>query len=202
MRFTLYCPIIVLSLALAACGHGSAPDNDAASPGAEAQQAEAPPSRTDAAASDPSSIAQAHATRPLQVSDLDAYARGMQKEIDLRQAASDKAAQAKAAHDEEAEVTALADMTSAEIDSAGARAAGLDAARYDFVKRTVDRVLGAVSMSNAMANMDGGARLQQSQGDPYAGLNGDVAAALKAREAELDKLREANVAVLLNAEKL
>lgn len=202
MRSTRYCPIFVLSLALVACSHGGAPGNDAEAPEAEVQQAKVQPSATDAAAADPSSIAQAHATRPLQVGDLDAYAKGMQKEIDLRQASSEKAAKAKAAHDQEAEAIALADMTSTEIDSAGARAAGMDAARYDFIKRTVDRVLSAVSMSNAMANMDGGASMQQSQAEPYAGLNGDVAAALKAREGELGKLREDNMAVLMNAEKL
>lgn len=202
MRSTRYCPIFVLSLALVACSHGGAPDNDAEAPEAEVQQAKVQPSASDAAAADPSSIAQAHATRPLQVGDLDAYAKGMQKEIDLRQASSEKAAKAKAAHDQEAEAIALADMTSTEIDSAGARAAGMDAARYDFIKRTVDRVLNAVSMSNAMANMDGGASTQQSQADPYAGLNDDVAAALKAREGELGKLREDNMAVLMNAEKL
>jgi hypothetical protein len=57
-------------------------------------------------------------------------------------------------------------------------------------------------MSNAMANMDEGASTQQGQGNPYAGLNDDVAAALKAREGELGKLREDNMAVLMNAEKL
>lgn len=202
MRSTRYCPIFVLSLALVACSHGGAPGNDAEAPEAEVQQAKVQPSARDAAVADPSSIAQAHATRPLQVGDLDAYAKGMQKEIDLRQASSEKAAKAKAAHDQEAEAIALADMTSTEIDSAGARAAGMDAARYDFIKRTVDRVLSAVSMSNAMANMDGGASTQQSQADPYAGLNDDVAAALKAREGELGKLREDNMAVLMNAEKL
>jgi hypothetical protein len=197
MRYNRYCPIFVLTLALAACGHGSAPADDATAPQAEAQTQASPPPAT--AAADPSSVAQANMTRPLQASDLDAYAKGMQKEIELRQASIDKATKAKAAHDQEAEVVALADMTSAEVDNAGARAAGLDAARYDFIKHAVDRVLSAVSMNKAMANMEGGAQMQQKMGDPYAGLNADVAAALKAREAELGKLREDNMAILANA---
>lgn len=198
MRCNRYCPIFALTLVLAACGHGSAPADDAAAPPAEAQTQASPPP-ANAAAADPSSVAQANAARPLQVGDLDAYAKGMQKEIELRQASSDKAAKAKAAHDQETEVAALADMTSAEVDNAGARAAGLDAARYDFIKHAVDRVLSAVSMHKAMASMEGGAQMQQKLGDPYAGLNADVAAALKAREAELGKLREDNMAILANA---
>lgn len=201
MRPNRYCPIVVLAFALAACSHGNAPAGDAASPQAEAQAGSAP-APAKAAATDPSSVAQARMTRPLQVSDLDAYAKGMQKEIELRQASSDKAAKAKADHDQEAEVAALADLTSAEVDNAGARAAGLDAARYDFIKHAVDKVLSAVSMSSAMAKMEGGAQMQQKLGDPYAGLNADVAAALKSREAELGKLREDNMAILVNAQNL
>ena len=97
-------------------------------------------------------------------------------------------------------MAALADMTSAEVNNAGARAAGLDAARYDFIKHAVDHVLGTVSMNEAMAKMGAGARMQQT--DPYAGLDPDVASALKAREAELGKLRADNMAILMNAQNL
>jgi len=199
MRSTRYCTILVMALALAACGHGNEPASDAAAPQAQAQ-AGTSPSAANAPAADPSAVAQANTTRPLEVSDLDVYAKGMQKEIELRQASSDKAAKAKADHDQETEVTALAEMTSAEVNNAGARAAGVDAARYDFIKHAVDHVLGTVSMNAAMAKMEGGAGMQQS--DPYAGLDPDVAAALKAREAELGKLREDNMAILVNATKL
>ena len=201
MRLNRYCPIFVLTFALAACGHGKAPAGETTAPEAEAQaQAQPSPPPPAAVATDPSAQAQANTTRPLQVSDLDAYVKGMQKEIELRQASSDKAA--KAAHDQETEVAALADMTSAEVDHAGAQAADLDAARYDFVKHAVDKVLSTIAMSNAMAKMEGGAQLQQRQGDPYAGLSADVAAALKSRQAELGKLREDNMAILVNAQNL
>ena len=203
MRLNRYCPIFVLTFALAACGHGKAPAGETTAPEAEAQaQAQPSPPPPAAVATDPSAQAQANTTRPLQVSDLDAYVKGMQKEIELRQASSDKAAKAKAAHDQETEVAALADMTSAEVDHAGAQAADLDAARYDFVKHAVDKVLSTIAMSNAMAKMEGGAQLQQRQGDPYAGLSADVAAALKSRQAELGKLREDNMAILVNAQNL
>ena len=205
MRPIRYCPIFVLAFALAACGHGNAPASDAAAPQAQAQAKAAPAptsATTKAAAADPSSVAQANTTRPLQVSDLDAYVKGMQKEIELRQASSDKAAKAKADHDQETEIAALADLTRAEVGNAGAQAAGLDAARYDFIKHAVDKVLSTVTMSNAMAKMEGGAQMQQKMGDPYAGLNADVAAALKSREAELGKLREDNMAILVNAQNL
>jgi len=199
MRLTRYFPAFVLAFALAACGHGNAPTGDAG--GTQAQ--DAPPSAKPAAvAADPSAVAQANATRPLQVSDLDAYAKGMDKEIELRKEASDKAIKAKAAKDQQAEVMAIVEMTSAEIESAGARAAGMDAARYAFVKHAIDRVLGSVWMGKAMAKMEGGAQMQQKLGDPYAGLDADVASALKAREGELGKLREDNMAILANAQNL
>lgn len=197
MRLARYFPVFALGLALAACGHGNAPAGDAV----DTQAQEATPS-PQPPAPDPSAVAQANAARPLQVSDLDAYAKGMDKEIELRKEASDKATRAKVAKDQQAEVMAIVEMTSAEIESAGARAAGMDAARYAFVKHAVDRVLGSVWMSKAMGKMEGGAQMQQKVGDPYAGLEADVASALKAREGELGKLREDNMAILANAQNL
>jgi hypothetical protein len=200
MRPVRYCPIFLLAFALAACSHGNPSASDAAAPPAQEQAPAVAPMK--AAAADPSSVAQANRTRPLQISDLDAYAKGMQKEIALRQASSDKAAKAKAEHDQETEIAELAYLTSAEVGNAGAQAAGLDAARYDFIKHAVDKVLSAVSMRSVMAKMEGGAQMQQKFGDPYAGLNADVATALKSREAELGKLREDNMAILVNAQNL
>lgn len=197
------CMTFALALALGGCGHGSAPADDAGA-GVPQGQAEAQPqpSPETPAAAAPASTPEADAARPLQASDLDAYAKGMQKEIAVRQAASDKAAEAKAANDQETEVSALAELTSVEVTEAGAQAAGLDRARYNFVVSTIDHVLGTLEMNAMMARMGDAAQARKLQSDPYAGLAPEVASALKARADELGKLRAQNLAVLVNAQKL
>lgn len=200
MRFARHCTVLMLALTLGACGHGSAPD-DQADAGAAPTQAETPPppeAPTAPAAPEPA----ANPARPLQTSDLDAYAKGMQKEIEVRQAASDKAAKAKASNDQTAELSALAELTSVEVDEAGAQAAGVDRARYNFIKETVDRVLGTSDMNAMMAKMGDAEQARKMQSDPYAGLDPDLAAALKSRQDELGKLRAQNMAILMNAQKL
>jgi hypothetical protein len=194
----------MLALALGACGHGNAPEDKADGSAAQAQ-AEAqpqPPAEAPSAVAAPAPDAAANAARPLQADDLDAYAKGMQKEIELRQAASDRAAKAKAAHDQTAEVTALAELTSVDVTRAGAQAAGVDPARYDTIKNTVDHVLGAVDMNAMMAKMGDAAQARKFQSDPYAALDPSLAAALKSRQDELGKLRAQNMAILANAAKL
>jgi len=200
MRVVRHCTILVFAFALGACGHGSAAGDKADADLSQAQTETSPPSPVAVApaASEPA----ANAARPLQTSDLDAYARGMQKEIEVRQAASDKAAKAKAAKDQTAELSALAELTSVEVTEAGAQAAGVDRARYNFIKDTVDHVLGALEMNAMMAKMGDAAQAQKLQTDPYAGLDPDLAAALKSRHDELGKLRAQNLAVLMNAQNL
>lgn len=204
MRHVRYCTILTLALLLGACGHGSAPadEADAGAAQAQADAAPQPSAEAPAAAAAPAPSAEANAARPLQVADLDAYAKGMQKEIEVRQAASDKAAKAKAAKDDETELSALADLTSVEVTAAGAQAAGVDRARYDVIVNTVDRVLGTVEMNAMMAKMGDAAQAQKLQSDPYAGLDPELAAALKTRADELNKLRTQNMAILMNAQKL
>jgi hypothetical protein len=204
MRKARYCTVLMLALTLGACSHGNAPE-DKADAGAAQAQAEAqpqPPAEAPAAAAAPAPEATANAARPLQPDDLDAYAKGMQKEIEMRQEASDRAAKAKAANDQTAEVTALAEITSAEVTKAGAQAAGVDPVRYDRIKNTVDHVLGAVEMNAMMAKMGDAAQAQKFQSDPYAALDPALAAALKSRQDELGKLRAQNMAILVNATKL
>ena len=200
MRLARHCTVLLLALTLGACGHGNTPD-DQADAGASQAAAEAPPPpQAPAAPTAPEPVA--NPARPLQASDLDAYAKGMQKEIEMRQAASDKAAKAKAANDQTAEITALAELTSVEVTEAGAQAAGVDRARYNFIKDTVDHVLGTSDMNAMMAKMGDAAQAQKMQSDPYAGLEPDLAAALKSRQDELARLRAQNMAVLMNAQKL
>lgn len=202
MRFARHCTILMLTLALGACGHGSAPE-DKAEVGATQAEAETPPPSPEAPAAAPAAPDLAvNATRPLQANDLDAYAKGMQKEIEIRQAASDKAAKAKAANDQTTELSALAELTSVEVTEAGAQAAGVDRARYGFIKTTVDRVLGTLDMNAMLAKMGDPAQAAKLKSDPYAGLAPDFADALKSRQDELNKLRMQNTAILMNAQKL
>lgn len=193
--------ICVFALALGACGHRGAPagSNDA---GAAKMQADAAGS-TQAAVEPPRAAAPiAEATRPLQVGDLDAYAKGMQKEIALLKAASDKAMKAKAANDQNTELEAMVEATSVEIDKAGAAAAGMDRARYDFIKHAVDKSLSIIDMNNAFAKMGAPADFRGREADPYAGLDVNVAAALKTREAEFAQLRNTDMAILAHLQEL
>lgn len=202
MRHVRYCTVLMLALTLGACGHGSPPEDatDAGAPGAQAEAPAQPP--VEAPAAVPAPDAAANAARPLQVDDLDAYAKGMQKEIEVRQAASDRAAKAKADHDQTAEVTALAELTSVDVTRAGAQAAGVDPARYGVIKNAVDHVLGAVEMNAMMAKMGDAAQAQKFHSDPYAALDPALAEALKSRQDELGKLRAQNMAILANATNL
>ncbi|MGN2244992.1 hypothetical protein ACFWZU_15965 [Frateuria sp. GZRR33] len=200
MRLARHCTVLLLALTLGACGHGNTPDDQADAGASQAATEAPPPPQAPAAPTAPEPAA--NPARPLQASDLDAYAKGMQKEIEMRQAASDKAAKAKAANDQTAEITALAELTSVEVTEAGAQAAGVDRARYNFIKDTVDHVLGTSDMNAMMAKMGDAAQAQKMQSDPYAGLEPDLAAALKSRQDELARLRAQNMAVLMNAQKL
>lgn len=201
MRHARSCSILMLALTLGACGHGKAPDaQDAGASPAPAETRSQPAAQAPAAA--PASDAAANAARPLQVSDLDAYARGMQKEIEVRQATSDRAAKAKAANDQAAEMSALVELTGVDVTRAGAQAAGVDPARYDVIKSTVDHVLSTADMNTMMARMGDAAQTQKFQSDPYAGLDPTLAAALKSRQEELAKLRAQNMAILANARNL
>ena len=129
--------ICALALALAGCGKAAAPaDNDAAS---------AVPPTTEAA---PAPVVDT--AGPLQIGDLDAYARGMQKEIELLKLAGDKAAKARATSDLETQTAAMMEASGGDIDKAGAEAAGMDLARYGHVKNAIDSALNMVSLHEAM----------------------------------------------------
>jgi hypothetical protein len=190
MRDTGRYLILALALALTACGQGNA-DGDAASVPPETAAAEAPaavPVQPVAA------TAASDASGPLQLADLDAYATGMQKEIELIEAASDKAAKAHAAQDTDAETAALMEATSRDIDQAGADAAGMDLARYGHVKNAIDTSLNLVMLHAAAAKQAAGGQ-EPAFADPYRGMDPDVAAALKSRHDELDGLRTKAMAI-------
>src|SRR3546814_11256840 len=71
-------------------------------------------------------------------SDLDAYLRGLAKEVQLLRDEYAKIEQARAADDSDAETAALFAMTSSAIDEAGAVASGLPSARYDYISNRID----------------------------------------------------------------
>jgi hypothetical protein len=191
MRFIRCSTIGMLAFAMGGCGHGGASDGAAAAPPT------ATPAATPAA---PDRLA--GAAPALQPDDLDAYAKGMRKEIELRQAARDKAAKAKADNDQTAEISALAELTSVDITKAGAGAAGVDRVRYEAIKNAVDHVLGVLDMNAAMAGMGDAAQTAKLRSDPWQGLDPAFAAALKARRDELAELRSQNMAILMDAQKL
>lgn len=199
---------------LASCGRDDAqPDEAAASDAAahEAPVAEAPaaPATDDAPAPD----------RPLEVSDLDAYARGVAWEIETLKPKLDEVRRARAAKDDIAETAALFALATP-LDDEAAKVVGMPAARYKHVRIKIDEVLGALQMGAAMKpqieameqmDMSGMTEEQKEQqrrgieemktawGDPYAKLPPDVAAAMRPREAELAKLRDELLALRLGA---
>jgi hypothetical protein len=201
---------LALTTLLAACGKGDAPDQ----PPADEATATAP---ADDAGRDAPPPAPAADESPLAAADLDAYARGMQQELALLKAASDKVAQARAKGDKGAETSAMMEMATMDTEVEGAKASGLGQARYLFVKNTVDATLGKAEMQAALATAaaeagtedlppeqrqqveDGRAEMQAGVGDPYQGMAADVATAFKARQAELARLRAETIAVRFNA---
>jgi hypothetical protein len=177
MRFSTTLFSIAALLALAACGR--APDHVAAQapPGPSASSAQAPTADSPSASSRDSRNPGA-----LQVSDVEAYARGMHSEIQWLRSAQDKLQRARAAHDDNAMLEALAQATSSELDIAAAKAAGMDVARYGHVRNTIDGVLMTIVLK---ASPDAPASLKV---DPYRNVSGQVATALRSRLAELQEL--------------
>ena len=169
-------------LGLVACGDkpAKAPAADTAAPAPAAAPAEP-------AAPEPAAVP---ADSPLQVADIDAYVRGMGREVELLQAEFRKIEQARAAGDSDAETGALFAMTGNDIDLGGALAAGMSPARYSFVKNRIDEVQSKLDLLEGFRKMDADTSAMQAEiGDPYAGLAADVATALKARQAQTAGLR-------------
>lgn len=174
--------LAAILLGLVACGDkpAEAPAADTATPAPAAAPAEP-------AAPEPAAVP---ADSPLQVADIDAYVRGMGREVELLQAEFHKIEQARAAGDSDAETGALFAMTGNDIDLGGAQAAGMSPARYGFVKNRIDEVQSKLDLLEGFRKMDADTSAMQAEiGDPYAGLAADVATALKARQAQTAGLR-------------
>lgn len=188
-------------LALAACG--GKPDEASATaspaPAGEAP-ADAPASQAPAPATPPAVADATPKTAPLQLADIDAYVRGMEKENAILQQDFDEIQRARAADDSDAETTALFHMTSNEIDQAGAQAAGMAQARYEFIRDRIDEMQSKLDMLEGLRSMPGDSSAMQAQvGDPYAAFAADVAGALKARQAQLAALRAQAIGLRLKA---
>lgn len=188
-------------LALAACG-GKPAETPApeAKPAAEPASAAQAPAASPAASPAPAAIDEAAAHAALQPADIDAYVRGMEQENARLRADFDKIERARAANDSDAETSALFDMTSNDVDLAGAQAAGMAPARYDFVKDRIDEVQSKLDMLEGFRKMGGDSSAMQAQvGDPYATFAADVVAALKARQPQLAALRAEAIGLRVQA---
>ena len=177
---------------LAACGGSGQEPGENAPPAAEPAPAIEPAAVSADAAQDAIS-------GPLQAADIDAYARGMAKELEQLRDARERLARAREAGDDDARTMALMAMASPDIDAAGAAAAGLDPARYGFVKNAIDTVIGKLELQKGLASGEGTQALLDQLGDPYDGLSGDVRAAMQPRSEALSRLRAEAIGIRVKA---
>jgi hypothetical protein len=198
--------LVLALLALAACGKA----NDEAATAADATDAPA-----EAAAAAPTQAPTTPADAALTVADLDVYVRGMQRELALLEDASAKVRAARAKDDTAAQSAAMMEMLGIDTNGEGATAAGIDQARYEAIKNSIDTVLGAAEMQKNLAGIGGDlsalspeqraaaeanrAEMQSQVGDPYASLVPEVAQALKSRQAELSALHARWIGLTMSA---
>ena len=211
MRKTNLALALALAFGLSACGGGSEPEaTDAAA--APTESAEAAPADAPA----PTQPATAAADASLKLDEIDAYVRGMQKEIELLKAAGEKVKQARAAKDEQAELSALTEMAMGDFDTPSAEAAGLPVARWQEVKPKVTAVIGGVDTHPQMQGMAGNTEgmtpeqaaehqhnaeaMLASIPDPYAGLDPAVVEALKTRHDELAQLNAESIGLRMSVQ--
>ena len=212
---------LAIALTATACGRDE-PESDDASATAESAPADdgAAESAAAPAPAAPVGVVAPPADpydRPLVVSDIDAYARGVKAEIEALAPKVAAVVAAREKKDDAAETMALLDL-STPLDEQAAVAAGLMPERYRHVRDAIDQVVSKKQMGEAMqpqiaameqADTTGFTEEQKEQArrniaemkamwaDPYAELPPDVAAAMKARAAELDKLRNDALAMRL-----
>lgn len=211
MRKTNLALAMALAAGLAACGGNEAATGEETAAPAEPTQAApadapAPPAQPSTAAADTS----------LKLEEIDAYVRGMQKEVELLKAAGEKVKQARAAKDDQAELSAITEMAMGDFDTPAAEAAGLPVARWQEVKRKITATIGGVDTRRQMQEMAGNTEgltpeqvaeqqrnaeaLLASIPDPYAGLDPAVVEALKARHDELARLNAESIGARMGAQ--
>lgn len=212
--------LLAAALLLAACGKDEPAPAPVAEDAASVEEAAAPPQADPVAddggiAADPASNPDA----PLLASDLDAYATGVKREIEVLTGHVEALKKARAAKDDMAEIAALTALGGVEVNNEGAAAAGLDPSRYASIKGRIDEVLSSIEMGVAMKpqieaaekadlsmfdeaqkqqHAEGLAQMKAAWAEPYAKLPPEIVDAFKAREAELAKLRADALALRLS----
>lgn len=211
MRKTNLALALALAVGLSACGGGETEATDEAA--ASTETTEAAPAEAPGPAPQPATAA---ADTSLKLDEIDAYVRGMQKEIELLKAAGEKVKQARAAKDEQAELSALTEMAMGDFDTPSAEAAGLPVARWQDVKRKIIATVGGVDTRKQMQDMAGNTEgmtpeqaaehqrnaeaMLASIPDPYAGLDPAVVEALKARHDELARLNAESIGLRMSVQ--
>lgn len=150
----------------------------------------------------------------LGVADLDAYERGLQREIEILQSARERFA---SAGDDEARLEILAEIQPQVLRAAGAEAAEVPEERYRNISNAMNDVLGKIDMGEASQQMipseadlaemppelrarveENVREMRAAWGDPYEGLEAETAAALEARVDALRTLRAEHTGLLLS----
>ena len=210
MRKTNMALAMALLAGLSACG-GSEPEATVEAAASEETATEATPATAPDAPPQPATAATDTA---LKLDEIDAYVRGMQKEIELVRAAGEKVRQAQAAKDEQAELSAITEMAMGDFDTPAAAAAGLPVARWQEVKRKITATIGGVDTRRQMQDMAGNTEgmtpeqiaehqrnaeaMLASIPDPYAGLEPAVVEALKTRHDELARLNAESIGLRMS----
>lgn len=201
---------VAAMLLFAGCGEAdrSAAPTDAVETAGAAETGAAP----DPVAANPAVPPTAPA--PFGAADIDAIARGLERENAVL---TDVAARVADAADDTVKLNLMASARPSELEKAGADAAGLDASTYRARKERLFTVLGRMEMremiGRQVADLDTGgmddaaaaqaranAEAMQAQlGDPFEGLDPAVAEVMRARHDELAALRANNIALLIKA---
>ena len=193
MRMTRSRPISLafLSLvAIAACSHARDAATDSTAAADSTPPATAP---STSAAVTPASSSASRTDVPITVADIDAWQKGMTAELKAVQDAGTARQKAKNATDT---LNAVFGANETSTRPAGATAAGMSEARYQYVADKLSSIVGNLSPIDSEMNMkdmpaDFRTKMQQNREEnatrEMTGMTPDVQAALHARAAELRK---------------
>lgn len=148
----------------------------------------------------------------LAVADIDAYAKGLQKENELaRMALANK----KTAKTDEARLSIMMSAMPQELKLQAVTAAGIDQQRYLAVRESVSHVLSGIEMKSIMIDQaatvdtagmsedmaqlvqENAALVQKTYGDPFSGIPVDVAETIQLRHDELRGLLNENLELVM-----
>lgn len=186
--------VVLAIVTLAACGH--ARDTAGDSTAADSTTADSTPPATapsSSAAVTPAWSSASDAAAPITVADIDAWQKGMDAELKAVQDAGTRMKSAKTPNDTLDAMTAGNEMSTR---AAGAKAAGVSEARYQYLASTLGPIVGNLSpvLGNATikdlppsvaAQMH--ASEEQSAAKEMSGMSPDVVSALRTRAPALSK---------------